>query len=164
MKNNSEGRTQKSEIFTTFLISAFCVLSCVRVFADGTPARLFFSDAKVSFIFPSQWTLQPTFPYGPLFTKTTKDGATALISCAISAPLQENRVSSDISQQVLKQLAKHELEVHQPKFQSLAERDRELAGHNAFEITWQNEVDSQTLQHQSIYFYVENRVYALTLQ
>src|SRR4029077_9318023 len=71
--------------------------------ADATPARLFFSDAKVSFVFPSNWTLQPSFPYGPLFSKVTKDGSTAWISCAISAPLQENRVSSDISQQVLKQ-------------------------------------------------------------
>jgi hypothetical protein len=165
MKTSSELRTQNSEIKAFFLSSAFCLLSCVSALgADNTVPRLFFSDAKVSFIFPNNWTLQPKFPFGPLFTKTLKDGASALISCAISAPLDENHVSSDISQAVLKQLAKHELETHQPGFQALSERDRELAGQNAFEITWQNEIDSHTLEHQSVYFYVENRVYALTLQ
>jgi len=88
----------------------------------------------------------------------------ALISCAISAPLVDNRVSADISERVLTQLAKHELEAHQPGYHSLAERERQLAGHNAFEITWENVVDSQTLKHQSLYFFVESRVYALTLQ
>ena len=93
----------------------------------------------VTFPLPRQnFDLQPHFPYGPLFTKTTKDGATALISCAISAPLEETHVAADISQQVLKQLAKRELEAHQPGYNSIVEEDRQLAGHNAFEITWEN--------------------------
>jgi hypothetical protein len=145
-------------------MTAEMIMLSSSVLATDTQSRLFFSDANISFICPSHWTLQPNFPYGPLFTKTIKDGTTALISCAISAPLEENNVSADISQQVLKQLAKNELEVHQPGYRALSERDRQLAGQNAFEITWEDVVDSQTLKHQSLYFFVEDRIYALTLQ
>jgi hypothetical protein len=96
--------------------------------------------------------------------KPTKNGQNAVISCAISAPLTHNQILADVSQQVLKQLAKQELTTHQPGYRLLSERDRRLADHHAYEVVWENQIDSQTVTHQTLYFFVENRLYALSLQ
>ncbi len=139
-------------------------LLCMPTHAIETPSRVYFSDGKLSFIYPEHWTLEPKFPYGPLFTKTTREGVPALISCAISQPLQDNKLSSDISQSVLKELAQRDFATRQPGFRPLEQKDRQLADHNAFQITWDSTENTQTLRHCSIYFFVENRIYAITLQ
>ena len=150
---------------TRFLIALCCLcLFPLAAHAVDTAPRVYFSDAKLSFIFPANWTLEPKFPYGPLFSKTTQEGVPALISCAISQPLQDNKLSADISRDVLKELAERDFAARQPGFKAIDEKDRQLADHNAFEITWESTADGQTLQHRSIYFFVENRVYAITLQ
>src|SRR5579871_3428806 len=77
--------------------------SSLAIAANPTAPRIFFSDASISFMFPNHWTLDAKFPYGPLFTKPTKKGGNAVISCAISAPLDNTHMSSDVSQEVLKQ-------------------------------------------------------------
>ena len=104
----------------------------------------------------------------PLFSKPTKkDGSTAVISCAISAPLDNNRlISQDVSQQALKQLAKQGLETSQPGYVAVSDRDRTLSGQHAYEITWENIVDSQTVQRiQTLYFSTWiTGIYALSLQ
>jgi hypothetical protein len=151
------------QIAKRVLQSAICILLCGPAAAADTAPRLFFSDANISFRFPNHWDLQGRFPYGPLFTKATNNG-TASISCAISAPLSDARLTSDISQTILKQLAKQELETSQPGYKTISERDRRLTGHAAFEIVWENTIGGQTMRHQTIYFYVQNRIYALTLQ
>jgi hypothetical protein len=164
MNCRAESRYQKAEmrldIFKkVFLISALCsLISEFSVAADTLP-RIFFSDANISFTVPNHWDLQPHFPYGPLFSK-----GSAQISCVISAPLSDTHMTADMSQDVLKGLAMRELQAHQPGYQALEEQDRQVSGHNAFAITWENVVDSQTLRNQTVYFYVANRVYAMTLQ
>ena len=127
------------------------------------PSRLFFSDAKVSFRIPNNWQLEPKFPYGPLFTKRSNDGTTAVISCAISAPINQNRISADVSYDILKQLAKRELEIRQPGYRSVSERERQLAGQNAFELVWESQADRKR-RHQTLYFFLEDRIYAFSLQ
>jgi hypothetical protein len=163
----SNGRWAMRKIRIPFwlfsLLIAHCAFGVVVFAADPTP-RLFFSDANISFRFPNHWELQGRFPYGPMFTKTTHLGGTSTISCAISAPLSNDHLMSDLSESVLKQLAKQELATSQPDYKLVSERDRRLANRNAYEIVWENTVSSQTMRHQTIYFYVQNRVYALTLR
>ncbi|OGR89357.1 MAG: hypothetical protein A2992_08120 [Elusimicrobia bacterium RIFCSPLOWO2_01_FULL_59_12] len=163
---NGELRSGRWGMGRTACLTPWLIAHCAVVVlaVDPTAPRLFFSDANISFRFPNNWTLQPNFPYGPLFTKPARDGSAATISCAISAPLESHHVSSDISLELLKMLARRELAAHQPGYKAIAERDRTLSGHNVFEITWENTAGSGTLRHQTVYFFVENRVYALTLQ
>lgn len=166
MKQRSEklkGKGKKLSSFLFLLLLPFYFYPSAFA-AEDTPARLFFSDAKISFIFPQHWKLEPSFPYGPLFSKATREGDRALIACAISAPLEQNRVSADISTDVLKELAKREMAAHHQEFKIFSESERELAGHHAYEMTWEDVVQEVPLQHQSVYFFVENRLYALTLQ
>jgi hypothetical protein len=148
---------------TLFLKStSILFLSALAYAADPTP-RLFFSDANISFRFPNHWDLQGRFPYGPMFTKTTPYGPST-ISCAISAPLSNDHLMTDLSGAVLKQLAQQELATNQPGYKLISQKDRRLASRNAYEIVWENTVSSETLRNQTIYFYVQNRVYALTLR
>lgn len=147
------------------LLLTLCFLLCELSFAaDTLQPRLVFSDANISFTFPNRWTLQANFPYGPLFTKTLQDGSQAYISCAISELLEQNRISADISHEVLKQLARRELQSREKGYRSISEKDRRIAGQSAFEITWESIVSSRTVQHQTFYFYAQNRIYALSLE
>ncbi len=125
------------------------------------PSRLFFSDAKLSFIFPAHWRLQPGFPYGPLFAKPTKSGREAVISCAISAPLSQTHLAADIPAGMLKDLARKELESHQPGFTPVAEVEKSISGHRAYEIIWDGD---DSLRNESVYFFIEDRIYAVNLK
>jgi hypothetical protein len=146
----------------TFAICDLPFAICHAV--DTTPPRLFFSDAKISFTFPEHWTLEPAFPAGPLFSRTTPEGAPAYISCEISVPLDLNHLASDVPLDVLRQFAHDDVLSREPEAQILAEVPRTLAAQNAYEVTWKDSGGDLTLEYQSDYFFVEDRIYALTLR
>ena len=88
---------------------------------------------------------------GPLFSKATRSGDRALISCAISQPLEQTHIASDVSEQVIRQAAQQDLAAHQPGFKLLSEAERHLADHNAYQITWESVQDGKAWRHQSIF-------------
>ncbi len=131
--------------------------------AVETPSRIFFSDAKLSFVVPEHWSLEPAFPFGPLFSKTTQDKSTARIACAISEPVQDNRMTEDIPLEKLQTLARQQIASHADAH-LLTERTITVSGHPAIEMTWQPTSAKDSLRQQSVYFFLENRLYALSLQ
>ncbi len=171
MKLSSKCKMQNAKIRWAFFKQGLLIFAlCIFLFdfstaaIDPTAPRLFFSDANISFRFPNHWKLDSAFPYGPLFTKQLRDGSTATILCAISAPLNPTRVSADLPLDALKELAIREMEDHQPGYKTISKKDLQLSGQNAFQIVWDNASSTQTLRHQSVYFFVESRVYVITLQ
>jgi hypothetical protein len=130
----------------------------------GTPPRLFFSDAKVSFLFPDNWSLEPAFPFGPMFVKTTQQGSQAFITCEISNPLRQDRLTTNLSHEELRALAERDIASKASKAKTISSSTRTLAAHNAYEVTWEDQGREPPVQFQSVYFFSENRVYSLTLR
>ncbi len=135
-----------------------------NVFAVDTPPRLYFSDAKLSFEIPAAWRVGASFPYGPLLARKTQEGTEAYIVCQISDPVDNTRISSDASIDLLKDFAKQDLAVRSAGARTLAGNARQLAGQNAYEVTWMMEGPEGVTQHQSVYFFLESRFYVLTLK
>ncbi len=132
--------------------------------AEPTPARLFFSDAKLSFEIPPPWKVSSSFPFGPLLERKTQEGTDAFIVCQISDPVDPSRLSADTSADILKNFATHDLSSRATGARTLATTDRALAGQNAYEVTWSNEGPEGVTQYQSVYFFLDNRFYVLSLK
>jgi len=139
-------------------------LLAARVLAVDTPPRLFFSDAKLSFLVPDPWEVPSSFPFGPLLTRKTQEGTDAFVVCQISDPVDSSRLSADISTDTLKEFATHDLSSRNTGARVLATTARTLAGQNAYEVTWLNEGPEGVTQTQSIYFFMDNRFYHLSLR
>jgi len=138
--------------------TAFCLAAGPEAQA---PARVFFSDAHLSFTFPDGWRLGASFPYGPVFERPAAPGEAARISCEASKPLDETRLASDADPAFLLRFAAGDLASRRPAAKILSGAARQVAGQNAYELHW--EEPERALFCQSDYFFVENRVYALTL-
>jgi hypothetical protein len=147
----------------TIIVLLLCAAAAISA-QPGHPPRLFFSDAKISFLFPANWSVEPAFPFGPMFVKTTKQGSQAFITCEISNPLHEDRLASNLPHDQLKALAAQDMAAKSSKGRVLSETDRTLAAHNAYEVTWEDPSQQPPIQFQSLYVFSENRVYALTLR
>ncbi len=147
-----------------FLACSLLTLLCSLCAAVDTPPRLFFSDAKLSFGIPANWEMGSSFPFGPLLTRKTQEGTEASIVCQISEPVDPSRLSSDTSVDILKNFATRDLAVRSAGSRLLAGTTRTLAGQNAYEVTWLLEGTEGTTQHQSVYFFKDNRFYVLTLK
>jgi hypothetical protein len=132
--------------------------------AVDTPPRLFFSDAKLSFVVPELWEVPSSFPVGPLLTRKTQEGTDAFIQCQISDPVDITRMSADASVGVLKTFAGNDIGSRSKNSRLLASSARTLAGQNAYEVTWLSEGPEETVQYQSVYFFMENRFYVLSLR
>ena len=145
-------RTAMISMFALFLIAGLVFTPARARAAD----RVYFADAKISFVVPDGWHLTPSFPFGPLFDR---EGSSATIACAISQPLSQNRVQTDLPINTLKELAHSQ--ISRMHGTMTAEKERAVASQNAVSIRWQ---DAQHIQHSSAYFFVENRIYALALQ
>jgi hypothetical protein len=141
-----------------------CLLLRTLGHAVETPARLFFSDAKLSFVIPEPWDVSSAFPFGPLLTRKTQEGTDAYIVCQISDPVDLSRLSVDASTDVLKNFATHDISSRTGNTRILATTPRSLAGLNAFEATWLSEGNEGVVQYQSIYFFMDNRFYVLSLR
>ena len=128
------------------------------------PTRLFFSDAKLSFVIPEPWEVPSSFPLGPLLTRKTQEGSQASIVCEISAPVNPGRLSVDASTDVLKAFAMQSMAAQAAGARLLAATARTLAGHNAYEVTRLTEDLQGAFQTQSVYFFIDNRYYALSLR
>lgn len=146
----------------TNLVCSIFLVAGPALAAEPPPARLFFSDAKISFTFPNHWTVEPTFPYGPLFTKETQQGSQATISVRISEPLNQGHLSADATPEFLKRFVEQEFATRKTPFRILSSSQRTLAGQNCYEITWED-LKATPVTTQSEFFFIENRVYALTL-
>jgi len=140
-------------LFTAGLVSAI-----------ETPPRLFFSDAKLSFLVPEPWDVPPAFPIGPLLTRKTQEGTDAFILCQISEPVEAGRLSADASMEVLKTFAGQDIAARSKNTRILATAARTLAGKNAYEATWTSEGPEGVVQYQSVYFFIDNRYYVLSLR
>ena len=125
--------------------------------------RLFFSDAKISVAFPDGWTLEPAFPIGPLFSRITQEGTPAWISCRISDPIDPTHITSDIPEETLRQFAQTDLSSKLSQGRLLSKADSTVAGHNAYEMTWEDQDKDGKLQHQNVYFFIDNRIYLIAL-
>jgi hypothetical protein len=148
-----------------FLVATFLSAGRYAIcHAEETPSRLFFSDARLSFIVPEAWDVPPAFPIGPILSRKTSTGPDAFILCQISNPVSASRISSDISTEALKSFATHDLETRASHAQSLATSDRKIGGLNAYEVTWQSDFPDGNIQNQSEYFFMENRYYVITFQ
>ncbi len=128
------------------------------------PPRIFFADANLSFAIPAKWTLDPSFPNGPLFSQVTERGTQALITCQGSDPIDPNRRMNDIPPEALKAFTHQDLAARWKNSRVLAKSTGTLAGHNSYEITWEDPGEGVAVQFQSVYFFVENRVTTLTLR
>ena len=148
----------------SFIIFPLLALVCSLGGAVDTPPRLFFSDAMLSFLVPEPWDVPSTFPFGPLLTRKTQEGTDAFIQCQISDPVDPTRVSADVSSDVLKGFATHDIETRVNNSRILASSGRTLAGQNAYEVTWLSEGPEGVMQYQSIYFFMESRYYVLSLR
>lgn len=151
-----------------WLILAVVMLSAILLpltaqAAEPNPPRLFFSDANISFTFPNHWDPDPSFPYGPLFTKVTQQGSQAVISCRVSDPLNTSHLSSDASYEFLKQFAEGQFAGRKNPYRILSSSQRTISGRRCYEVTWEDQEKVPTTS-QSAFFFVENRVYALTLK
>ena len=136
----------------------------VSGYAVETPARIFFSDAKLSFTLPEPWEVPTTFPFGPLLTRKTQEGTDAFIQCQISDAVDPGRVAAEAPIDVLKAFAAQDISTRSKNSRVLASSARLLAGMNAFETTWINEGPEGAMQYQSLYFFMENRFYVLSLR
>jgi hypothetical protein len=147
------------------LVYSLLIARCsVLAWAVETPPRLFFSDAKLSFEIPDPWEISSSFPFGPLLTRKTQEGTDAFIVCQISDPLDGSRLSADTSVDILKNFATHDLSARATGARTLATTTRTLVGQNAYEVTWLNEGPEGVTQYQSIYFFMDNRFYVLSLK
>jgi len=131
---------------------------------DVAPTRLFFSDARLSFEVPDPWEISSSFPFGPLLQRKTQEGTDAFIVCQISDPVDPSRISADASVDTLKDFATHDLAARATGARTLATTQRTLAGQNAYEVTWLNEGPEGVTQYQSVYFFMDNRFYVLSLK
>jgi hypothetical protein len=145
-------------------ILIFCLLPLAFCHAAEIPPRLFFSDAKLSFVVPEPWEVPSSFPFGPLLTRKTQEGTDAFIQCQISDPVNPRRMSADASFDVLKTFATNDISSRSKYSRTLASSARTLAGQNAYEATWLSEGPEGFVQYQSIYFFMENRFYVLSLR
>lgn len=132
--------------------------------AIETPPRLYFSDAKLSFEIPDAWQIGALFPFGPLLTRKTQEGTEASIVCQISDPVNQTHVAADASLDLLKEFATRDLSTRSAGARTLAGAARALAGQNAYEVTWLMEGPEGATQYQSVYFFLDNRFYVLTLK
>ena len=164
-------KRQKSNVWRFFffkeapLTFALCLLPfafCLAV--EVAPRRLFFSDARLSFVIPEPWEVPSSFPFGPLLTRKTQEGTDAFVLCQISDPVDLSRLSADASTGTLKGFATHDLASRHTGARVLATMARTLAGQNAYEVTWLNEGPEGVTQYQSIYFFLDNRFYVLSLR
>ena len=145
-------------------ILALCLLPFAFCHAAETPPRLFFSDAKLSFLVPAPWNVPSSFPFGPLLTRKTQEGTDAFILCQISGPVDSSRLSADASVDVLKAFATNDISSRAKTSRILASSARTLIGQNAYEVTWLSEGPEGVTQYQSVYFFMENRYYVLSLR
>jgi hypothetical protein len=157
----TENREQRKG--SGLLLCSLLALLCSLCSAVETPPRLFFSDAQLSFLVPEPWDVPTSFPSGPLLTRKTQEGTDAFILCQISDPVKSNRLSADVSTDVLKAFAANDLRARMENSRVLASSTRTLVGQNAYEITWLSEGSEGVMQSQSIYFYMESRFYVLSL-
>lgn len=150
---------RRALLITTILMGLSSVARTVE-----TPARLYFSDARLSFLIPDAWQPGTLFPYGPMLTRKTQEGTDASIVCQISEPVDTTRLSADATPDMLKAFAARDLATRAPGARTLAGNARTLAGQNAYELTWLVEGSEGTTQQQSVYFFLDNRFYVLTLK
>jgi hypothetical protein len=168
-ETKSQRRKQKdiqrrlSHSRVSFLVFVLLNLSAI-CYAVETPTRLFFSDAKLSFVVPEPWEVPSSFPFGPLLTRKTQEGTDAFVVCQISDPVDLTRLSADASTDTLKSFATRDLSSRQTGARVLATAPRKMAGQNAYEVTWLNEGPEGVTQYQSIYFFLDNRFYVLSLK
>ena len=144
-----------------FILFLWPLTFCLAV---DTPPRLFFSDAKLSFVVPEPWEVPSSFPVGALMTRKTQEGTDAFIQCQISDPVDSGRMSADVSIDALKAFATADIRSRSKDARLLASSPRTLAGQNAYETTWLNEGPTETAENQSVYFFTENRFYVLSLR
>lgn len=144
-------------------IAALLLLGATWSLAADTQPRLFFSDAKLSFTIPETWQMGDTFPYGPLLTRETQEGSTATIVCQISDSVDASRFSASASTDMLKDFATRDLTRRATDARTVASAPRSIAGQNAYELTWLVQNKEEAVQSQSIYFFLDNRFYVLTL-
>ena len=160
-----QSREQRAESRKPIQLAfTFCILLSALCFATETPPRLFFSDARLSVLVPEPWEVSSSFPFGPLLTRKTQEGTDAFIVCQISDPVDPTRLSADASTDTLKNFATHDLTSRATGARVLATTARTLAGQNAYEVTWTNEGPEGVTQYQSIYFFMDNRFYVLSLR
>jgi len=146
------------------IFSLVPLLSSLPLLGAETPPRLFFSDARLSFALPDPWEITSSFPYGPLLERKTQEGTDAFIVCQISDPVDPSRISADASLDTLKTFATHDLATRATGARTLATTERALAGQTAYEVTWLNEGPEGVTQYQSVYFFMDNRFYVLSLK
>ena len=125
--------------------------SCLLRAVD-TPPRLFFSDAKLSFVVPSPWDVPSTFPFGPLLTRKTQEGTDAFIVCQISNPVDPTGCGGCL-EDALKAFATQDIDSRKEKSRILASTARTLMDQNAYEVTWLSEGPEGTIQYQSDIFF-----------
>jgi len=145
-------------------ICSLLALVCSLCAAVETPPRLFFSDARLSFLVPEPWDVPSSFPFGPLLTRKTQEGTDAFILCQISDPVDKSHLSADVSIDILKSFATGDISLRSKNSRVLASSARTLAGQNAYEVTWLSEGPEGIVQHQSVYFFMESRYYVLSLR
>jgi hypothetical protein len=145
-------------------VVALCFLPLALCQAVETPPRLFFSDAKLSFLVPEPWEVPSSFPYGPLLTRKTQEGTDAFIQCQISDPVDPGRLSAEASVDILKKFAGEDMASRSKNSRQLAAGARTFVGKNAYEATWVNEGPDGVVQYQSVYFFMDNRYYVLSLR
>jgi hypothetical protein len=147
------------------VVSLLChVLTAGFSLAADTAPRLYFSDAKLSFELPADWRIGTSFPFGPLLARKTQEGTDATIVCQISDAIDPKRLSADAPIERLKMFAARDLAIRAPAARTLAGTARTLASQNAYEVTWLLEGNEGQTQYQSVYFFMDNRFYVLTLK
>jgi len=148
--------------YSLLLIPCSLLLSVSLLAEEPPPARIFWSDAKVSFTIPDGWAPGDEFPEGPLFIKKTAEGTDAFILGQASAPRDPDRISSDVDPKVLGSFALENIQSAGGRV--LAHNARTLLGKNAYEITWEQKNETSHTQTQSVFFFLENRFLAVALQ
>jgi hypothetical protein len=118
----------------------------------------------LSFVVPEPWDVPSSFPFGPLLTRKTQEGTDAFIQCQISDPVNTGRMSADVSIDTLKNFAAGDIGSRSKNSRTLASSARTLVGQNAYEVTWLSEGPEGVVQYQSVYFFMENRYYVLSLR
>lgn len=159
---NNTAHIKKGIVLRSFAAFVFCFLPVAFCLAVDAPPRIFFSDAKLSFTVPDNWSYSESFPYGPLMSRTTPEGSSAFIVCQLSDPLDATKISADVSSDTLKTFAAQDVAAHLGAGRVLASAERALGTRSAYEITW--EQPEGATQSQSVYFYVDGRFAVLTLR
>ncbi len=162
---HQQANGEKLKALFLFLAAAsLLAISSTLLASVDTPPRLFFSDAKLSYLVPEPWDVPDSFPFGPLLTRKTPEGSDAYIVCQISKPIDQSRLSADRSTDTLKTFATQDIHARAADGRILASSARAMSGQNAWEMTWIVEHPEGATQYQSVYFYLENRFYVMTLQ